>query len=105
MGRSHPGGRNVVRDILFERRNSAKERIVWQIDSERKGIFTLNEKDLYSYKTEFVSACKATPSSQFAPSWDRSAADPTDPTLSIMGSVRGYFHGRQDGQRGRLVFA
>ena len=99
-----------MRDILFERRNAAKERIVWHIDSECKGIFTLNEGDLYSYKTEFVSACKVILGSPAVgrPRDSRPALpmpDPTDPTLSIMGSVRGYFHGRQDGQRGILVFA
>ena len=93
---SHPDGRNIVRNILLERRNATKERITWQIDSERKGIFTLNEEDLYSYKTEFVSACKEEISTMRTR--DRPAADSTDPTLSIMGSVRGYFHGRQNGQ-------
>ena len=50
------GGRFIARDILLKRCGATKERITWQIESERKGIFTLNEEDLYSYK-DFVSAC------------------------------------------------
>lgn len=85
-----------MRDILLKRRDAAKERIAWQIDSERKGIFTLNEEDLYSYRTEFVSACKALPSLSRA---HARTVDVTDPVVNIMGSVRGYFHGEKNDQR------
>lgn len=86
-----------MKDVLLERRDATKEKITWQICSERKGIFTLNEEDLYSYKADFVSACKGALSVTLTPK-NRPAADPTDPTISVMGSVRGYFHGRRDDQ-------
>ncbi|KAF9650942.1 hypothetical protein BDM02DRAFT_1001795 [Thelephora ganbajun] len=76
----------IVRDILFQRRDTAKERITWQIESERKGIFTLNEEDLYSHKKDFECACKD------LPSFKRLSVDVKDPAISIMGTVRGYFH-------------
>lgn len=75
-------------DILSKRRDATKERITWQLESERKGIFTLNEEDLYSYKKSFVSACDKLHSSL--------SIDVDDPAVSIMGTVRGYFHGRWD---------
>ena len=92
--RSHPNGRHIIRDILFTRRDAAKERIAWQINSECKGIFTLNEEDLYSYKTEFISACKTL--SPLLRGVHRPAVDETDPAVGIMGTTRGYFHGRED---------
>ena len=61
--------------------------ITWQIESERKGIFTLNEEDLYDYKKDFVSACKN------EISLGCRSVDVSDPTIDIMGTVRGYFHG------------
>lgn len=60
------------------------------MESERKGIFTLNEEDLYDYKTKFVSECKSELSTC------RQLPDASDPTISIMGTVRGYFHGKQN---------
>lgn len=76
-----------MRDVLFKRRDATKERIDWQLEAERKGVFTLNEEDLYSYKKQFVSACtKNIPSSL--------SVDVTDPAVDIMGAVRGYFHGK-----------
>lgn len=96
---SHLGGRHIVRDILFKRRDAAKEKITWQIESERKGIFTLNEEDLYSYKTEFVSACSSVQRAQ-----NRGhTVDVTDPSVGIMGSVRGYFHGEEMVKQDELV--
>jgi len=83
--------KRIVRDILFNRRDAAKEKITWQIEAERKGIFTLNNEDLYSYKTEFVSACKDLLSPSRVSGYP-AAADATDPVVSIMGTVRGYFH-------------
>ena len=88
-----------MRDILLKRRDAARERITWQIDSERKGVFTLNEQDLYSYRTEFVSACK-TPTASLRT--QVRTVDVTDPVVNIMGSVRGYFHGEEDDQRSTL---
>jgi len=79
-----------VWDVLFERRDATKERITWQLESERKGIFTLNEEDLYSYKTEFVSECKTLASRPT----DRRSVNADDPVFGIMGTVRGYFHGK-----------
>ena len=76
-----------MKDILVKRRDAAMEKITWQIESERKGIFTLNEEDLYSYKTEFLSACSNLPVCR--PSGDVDS----DPAIGIMGTVRGYFHG------------
>ena len=90
---SHSDGRLIVRDILLRRRDAAKEKISWQIESERKGIFTLNEEDLYSYKTDFVLACKDKLSP--IPGKGRPSADVSDPAISIMGTVRGYFHGER----------
>jgi len=86
------GGRSIVRDVLFKRRDATKERITWQLESERKGIFTLSEGDLYSYKAKFVSACKQlslSPTSQPSVNVD-------DLAVGIMGTVRGYFYGRRD---------
>ena len=90
--RSHVDDRFIVRDILLKRRDATGERITWQIESERKGIFTLNEEDLYSYKKDFVSACH-----KDAPFGSRnsSSVDVNNPALSIMGTVRGYFHGKR----------
>lgn len=70
----------------MRRRDAAKERITWQMESERKGIFTLNEEDLYSYKSDFVTACVEC----------RPSVDAKEPTIGIMGTVRGYFHGKRD---------
>lgn len=77
-----------MRDILFKRRDATEERITWQLESERKGIFTLDEEDLYSYKTKFMSECKALASRPTDP------VNVDDPAIGIMGTVRGYFHGR-----------
>lgn len=78
-----------MKDILLNRRDATKERITWYIESERRGVFTLNEEDLYEYKTKFMSACKEKyPSSRNQPS-----VDWNDPAIGIMGTVRGYFHG------------
>lgn len=90
--RSHSDGRLIVKDILFKRRDAVKEMITWQIESERKGIFTLNEEDLYSYKTNFISTCR----NEVAPTRGRPSVDVNDPAITIMGTVRGYFHGRRD---------
>ena len=78
--------RSIVTKILSERRDATEKRIAWQLESERKGIFTLNEEDLYSYKTSFVSACDDLHFSL--------SIDAGDPAVSIIGTVRGYFHGR-----------
>lgn len=82
-----------MRDILLKRRDAVRERITWQIESESKGIFTLNEEVLYDYKTEFVSACKDVGPQLFGRS--STSVDVKDPAISIMGTVRGYFHGRR----------
>ena len=79
-----------MRDILLSCRDATKERITWHIKSERRGVFTLNEEDLYEYKTKFMSACKEKPLS----SRNQPLVDLNDPTIGIMGTVRGYFHGR-----------
>ena len=79
-----------MRDVLLKRRDATKERITWQLESERKGLFTLNEEDLYSYKTRFVSECKALASRPT----DHQSVNADDPAIGIMGTVRGYFHGR-----------
>ena len=68
-------------DVIFKRRDATRERITWQLESERKGIFTLNEEDLFSYKTQFMSECKYP------------SVNTDDPAIGIMGTVRGYFHG------------
>ena len=74
------------------RRDAVKERIAWQLEAERKAIFTLNEEDLYSYKANFVSACRnVLPPSPFSNAGPTIDAD--DPAVGIMGGVRGYFHG------------
>jgi hypothetical protein len=78
-----------VGDTLLKRRDATEERIVYQLESERRGIFTLNEEDLYEYKAKFVSACKDKPFS----SRGQPPLDPNDPAIGIMGSARGYFHG------------
>ena len=87
---SHLDDRSIVRGILLKRRDATKESITWHLESERKRIFTLNEEDLYSYKTDFVSACN----SALSPFAKRPSADVSDPAIGIMGTVRGYFHGR-----------
>jgi len=76
-----------VRDVLFKRRDATMERITWHLESERKGIFTLNEEDLYSYKTKFMLECKDLALRPTDP------ANMDDPAIGIMGTVRGYFHG------------
>ena len=86
----------------MKRRDVTKERISWQIESERKGIFTLNEEDLYSYKKDFELACKDPPPS-FCGARRPSSVDVTNPAVGIMGTVRGYFHGRWDCLRTRLL--
>ena len=81
-----------MRDVLFKRRDATKERITWQLESERKGIFTLNEDDLYSYKTQFLKACK----DLSLPPTNHLSVDVDDPAIGIMGTVRGYFHRRRE---------
>jgi hypothetical protein len=88
-----------VRDILLKCRDAARGTIAWQIDSERKGVFTLNEEDLYSYRAEFVTACKTPPPLVRT---QARTVDVTDPAVNIMGSVRGYFHGEENDQRSTL---
>ena len=75
----------------MKRRDATEERITWQLESERRGVFTLNEDELYEYKAKFVSACKDKPSlSRGQPP----PVDSNDPAIGIMGSARGYFHGK-----------
>lgn len=79
-----------MRDTLSKRRDATEERIAWQLESERRGVFTLNEEDLYEYKAKFISACKDKPSS----SRGQPPVDSNDSAIDTMGSARGYFHGR-----------
>ena len=93
------GGRFIARDILLKRCDATKERIIWQIESECKGILTLNEEDLYSYKKGFVSVCKDGP-------WlsgMRSSVDANNLAVGITGTVRGHFHGRRNFRSRRLL--